>query len=165
MRQPDDPEVSAWVAKAAEDLRAATVLAEHAPHLESIIAFHCQQAAEKLLKALFVAVDRAPPRTHDLDGLMAVLLPHFESLAPARDAATFLKAFAVLPRYPVFLDAGLPGGDLSNRGPASGRGHRAVGGGNPRVGGPLEDLGPGSCGQGSAGRFPAMARPRRQCVL
>ncbi|MBN1606248.1 MAG: HEPN domain-containing protein [Polyangiaceae bacterium] len=58
MRPPEDPEVSAWVAKAAEDLRASNVLAQHAPHLENIIAFHCQQAAEKLLKALLVAVDR-----------------------------------------------------------------------------------------------------------
>jgi HEPN domain-containing protein len=115
MRRLEDPELSAWVAKAAEDLRAASVLAEHAPHLESIISFHCQQAAEKYLKALFVALDREPPRTHDLDGLVGALLPDFEILAPVRDAATFLKAFAVLPRYPVFLDPGLPAGAQSTR--------------------------------------------------
>ncbi len=32
--------------------------------------FHCQQAAEKLVKALFVHFDRRPPRMHDLLALM-----------------------------------------------------------------------------------------------
>jgi HEPN domain-containing protein len=115
MRRPDDPELAAWLAKAAEDSRAAAVLAEHAPHLESIVSFHCQQNAEKLLKALFVALDREPPRTHDLDGLVGALLSDFPSLARVRDSATFLKAFAVLPRYPVFLDSGLAPGFQSSR--------------------------------------------------
>lgn len=115
MRRRDDPELSAWLTKAAEDSRAAAVLAEHAPHLEGIISFHCQQAAEKLLKALFVAVDREPPRTHDLDSLVGALLHDFPALASVRDPATFLKAFAVLPRYPVFLPSGVASGKQSKR--------------------------------------------------
>jgi HEPN domain-containing protein len=115
MRQPDDPEVAAWLGKAGEDSRAAAVLARHAPHLEDIIAFHCQQNAEKLFKALFVAVDREPPRTHDLDALIASLLPDFPSLARVRDAATFLKAYAVVPRYPVFLPSEHAPGSQSGR--------------------------------------------------
>jgi HEPN domain-containing protein len=83
--------------------------------LESIISFHCQQSAEKLLKALFVAVDREPPRTHDLDSLVAALLPDFQPLARVRDAATLLKAFAVVPRYPVFLPSGQAPGSQSSR--------------------------------------------------
>ena len=51
MRPPEDPEVAAWLAKAGEDSRAAAVLAQHAPHLESIISFHCQQSAEKTFLA------------------------------------------------------------------------------------------------------------------
>lgn len=102
MRPPDDPEVAAWLTKANEDLRAATVLLEHAPSLDAVICFHCQQTAEKALKALFVALNHPPPRTHDLDRLVALLIPDLPVLDRVRDAATFLKAFAVLPRYPAF---------------------------------------------------------------
>ncbi len=54
MRRPDDPEVKDWLTKVAEDYRVAQLLAESAEPLDDAICFHCQQAAEKLLKALLV---------------------------------------------------------------------------------------------------------------
>ncbi|AUB83707.1 HEPN domain-containing protein [Candidatus Thiodictyon syntrophicum] len=65
MRRPDDPEVNDWLTKVAEDYRVAQLLAESAERLDDAICFHCQQAAEKLLKALLVAAGARPPRTHE----------------------------------------------------------------------------------------------------
>jgi HEPN domain-containing protein len=106
MRHPDDPEVASWSRKAGDDMRAASILLAQDPGLEGIICFLSQQAAEKLLKALFVAEDRIPPRTHDLDVLVTTLLERHPDLEPVRDSATFLKGFAVLPRYPTFVSPG-----------------------------------------------------------
>ena len=39
MRPPDDPEIGAWLSKAADDLRAADILFESDPGLEGIICF------------------------------------------------------------------------------------------------------------------------------
>ncbi len=115
MRRPDDPELGSWLKKASEDMRAATVLQAHAPQLEGIISFHYQQAAEKFLKAVYVASDGEPARTHDLDLLLAGLLAMFPELSSIRDFATFLKGFAIVPRYPVFVDPPLTVGDQSTR--------------------------------------------------
>ena len=104
MRPPDDPELASWVDKANEDLSAVEILRAQAPGLDSVIGFHCQQAAEKLLKAVFVALDRRPPRTHDLTALVAELIPLVPDLAGLSDIAAFLGGFAVLPRYPSIPD-------------------------------------------------------------
>ena len=101
MKQPDDPEVAAWLAKVSEDFRVAEVLSTLAEPLEDAICFHCQQAAEKLLKALLVAVAVKPPRTHDLEELAALLAPPAPPSADVEDALTYLTEFAVIPRYPV----------------------------------------------------------------
>jgi HEPN domain-containing protein len=107
MRPPDDPEVAAWLSKAGDDIRAANILLAQDPRLEGIICFLCQQAVEKLLKALFVSEQRDVPRTHDLDVLVTNLLDRHPSLEAVRDSATFLKGFAVIPRYLAFMDTGL----------------------------------------------------------
>lgn len=43
-----------WLAKAENDHRAAATLLANTDSLREIIAFHCQQAVEKYLKALLV---------------------------------------------------------------------------------------------------------------
>ena len=109
MRPPDDPEVHDWLQKVAEDYRVAEVLAASAEPLDDAICFHCQQAAEKLLKALLVAAGVSPPRTHDLEEL-ASLLPSSEPLpAEIEDACAYLSELAVSPRYPVHVDLRSPG--------------------------------------------------------
>ena len=70
MRPPDDPELASWLDKAGEDLLAVDVLLPHAARLHAVVCFHCQQAAEKLLKAVHVALGLRPPRTHDLTLLL-----------------------------------------------------------------------------------------------
>ena len=102
MKRPDDPEVLAWLGKAAEDQAAARVLEKHAPHLDTVIGFHCQQAVEKSLKAVIVWMDTDVPRTHDLDALLALLTPHLPELGDLTEAASYLNGFSVVPRYPTF---------------------------------------------------------------
>ncbi|MBM4396531.1 MAG: HEPN domain-containing protein [Deltaproteobacteria bacterium] len=101
MKRPDDPDVGAWLVKASEDLAVVAVLRERAPHLDAAICFHCQQAAEKLLKAVLVAFGDVPPRTHDLAALVEEAAARLPALADLLADATYLSPFAVLPRYPV----------------------------------------------------------------
>jgi HEPN domain-containing protein len=46
---------------------------EQVPH--PIVCFHCQQAAEKMLKAVLVLNREPPPRTHDLTAILRRIEP------------------------------------------------------------------------------------------
>ena len=81
-----------WVA--AGDL----ALAMH-PTYEAIC-FHCQQCAEKYLKALMEELSISIPRTHNLKDVLASLSSHHKSLRKLRRGLAFLTRFAVLTRYP-----------------------------------------------------------------
>ena len=59
-----------WVEKAEEDFLVAQSLAAQARPRRSIVSFHCQQAAEKYVKALLQELGLAVPRTHDLEHLL-----------------------------------------------------------------------------------------------
>ena len=88
-----------WLRKADGDLRAANRLAD-APEDFDAVAFHCQQAAEKYLKARIAVTGQEPPRTHDLRRLQLVLMP-FEAFMAAEEAmADLLTPFGVAIRYP-----------------------------------------------------------------
>jgi len=50
------------------------------PPLIDPAAFHCQQAAEKMLKALLVAAGAAPPRSHDMELLIQAAAPLYPTL-------------------------------------------------------------------------------------
>lgn len=102
MRPRSDPEVAEWFEKAGEDLETVEILKNYGPHLGPVMAFHCQQASEKALKGLCVALGFDPPRTHDLDDVSLPLLAVVPTLGGVRDDLTYLKGFAVLPRYPAF---------------------------------------------------------------
>ena len=63
------PEAERWVKLAEEDLRMAAVALEDSLFRPCIL--HCQQALEKLLKAMWVeqALEGYPPREHNLNSL------------------------------------------------------------------------------------------------
>jgi HEPN domain-containing protein len=90
-----------WIRKAEDDYRAAEKLASGADPFHDQVCFHCQQSAEKYLKALLEELDVAVPKTHDLDDLLVRLLPHYPSLNGNRRGLRFLTGFAVDPRYPL----------------------------------------------------------------
>jgi HEPN domain-containing protein len=64
------------------------------------ICFHCQQAAEKYLKALLCELGLPIPRIHDLDELLVLLVPHHGLLRPLSRVLVSLSRFAVDYRYP-----------------------------------------------------------------
>lgn len=91
-----------WKAKADGDLRSARTLLDLEPPETDAVAFHCQQAAEKYLKALLVAVGVEPPRTHDLGVLRELASDKFPEIAELQDACEYLTPFAVQTCYPLF---------------------------------------------------------------
>ncbi len=89
-----------WVLKAEEDWEGACELATREPPLRDAACFHCQQAAEKYLKALLQEKGVVVPRTHDLEDLLDLLLPLDKTLAPLRRSLASLTRIAVEYRYP-----------------------------------------------------------------
>jgi len=93
-------EVGRWVAKADEGIAAVRVFLTGEPLLAGAAAYHCQQAAEKLLKAVLVGAGRSFRKTHNLNELgLAVLLvrPDLAALVePLRPRTTWGFVF----RYP-----------------------------------------------------------------
>jgi HEPN domain-containing protein len=89
-----------WVLKAEEDIEVARNLAGLAKPARDAACFHCQQSAEKYLKALLQELGAAVPKTHNLIDLLDLLLPHDATLAPLRRGLKSLKRYAVEYRYP-----------------------------------------------------------------
>jgi HEPN domain-containing protein len=84
-----------WVRKGEADYVVATLLSRKIPPLHDAVCFHCQQAAEKYLKALLEELGLAVPRTHNLDDVLNLLLPHHPTLHSLRRGLIFLTNFAV----------------------------------------------------------------------
>lgn len=99
MQPSEREEVSDWLQKANEDLAAAELIARSGSYF-GIAVFHCQQCAEKALKAFIVAHAIMPLRTHATDKLAcdcSTLDPGFAVLEPAaRELAPYATRF----RYP-----------------------------------------------------------------
>jgi HEPN domain-containing protein len=90
-----------WVRKAEADYVIARRISRGKTPLHDGVCLHCQQCAEKYLKALLQELGLVVPRTHRLRDLLTLLAPHFSALRPLRPGLIFLTAFAVDTRYPV----------------------------------------------------------------
>jgi HEPN domain-containing protein len=64
------------------------------------IGFHCQQCAEKYLKARLEEAGLPVPKVHNLSALLALLLPHHPLWAAFNSALLLLNNYAVKFRYP-----------------------------------------------------------------
>ena len=89
-----------WVRKAEADHVVARRSSRGKTPLHDILCFHCQQCAEKYLKALLEELGISVPKTHDLDDLLTILRPHHPTLSSVRRGLGFLTQFAVDTRYP-----------------------------------------------------------------
>ena len=89
-----------WVAKAQNDLLNAdnNLKAEQIPF--DTVCFHCQQGAEKLLKAFLVHYGQIPPHTHDVLVLLERILPFNLDAEHLREVLSLLMPYAVEIRYP-----------------------------------------------------------------
>jgi len=89
-----------WLAKAANDLRGAEIdLAAVPPLLEDAL-FHCQQVAEKSLKAFLTFHNQPFRKTHNLEELGEACLRLDAALKEIIDEAVPLPEFAWAFRYP-----------------------------------------------------------------
>ena len=100
MTDPKLDEVASWLRKARQDLEAAAWLLESPHALYGAVGFHCQQAAEKVLKAYLTWQEQSFEKTHSLVALVAICLRFSNDFDELRDAATSLNPFAVITRYP-----------------------------------------------------------------
>jgi len=89
-----------WLRIAASDRRAAGVCVEQDPPLRDIAAYHCQQAAEKLLKGLLVHARQDFGKTHDLETLAKAALQVFPGFEPLVAPMNAWSAWGVAYRYP-----------------------------------------------------------------
>ena len=86
--------------KADSDLKVCEISLQHDGPLD-VVAFHLQQAVEKLLKALLAARTIVYPKTHDLDELMNLLPPDFSTVLSFRERISGWTAYAVDIRYEI----------------------------------------------------------------
>jgi HEPN domain-containing protein len=85
--------------KAAHDEAAAARFAGDAIVVDEIIGFHCQQAAEKILKAVLSGVSVTYPWTHDLAVLIDLLATNGYPLPAPLDDVRLFTPYAVDYRY------------------------------------------------------------------
>lgn len=89
-----------WLRKARNDLlNADNNLAANEITLDTVC-FHCQQAAEKILKAYLAGNGEPYPFTHDLILILERILPLAPEAEALRDSLTILIPYAVEIRYP-----------------------------------------------------------------
>jgi HEPN domain-containing protein len=89
-----------WVRKAEEGRRTAALLRSCRPAVHAVIRFHCQQTAEKYLKALVQERGLAVPRTDDCRALVRLLIPTDPMFERFQRVADGLGRFSIDPRYP-----------------------------------------------------------------
>ena len=89
-----------WLAKAMNDLLNAdnNLKSEQIPF--DTVCFHCQQAAEKFLKAYLVGRGQSYPVTHDLFLILEKILQLNSDAEQLRDVLAILMPYAVEIRYP-----------------------------------------------------------------
>ncbi|MDO8303194.1 MAG: HEPN domain-containing protein [Sedimentisphaerales bacterium] len=89
-----------WLAKAENDLLNAdnNLAARNIPF--DTVCFHCQQAAEKMLKAYLVANNMPYPFTHDLLVILEKILEVTDKAEHLRQTLIVLNPYAVEVRYP-----------------------------------------------------------------
>lgn len=89
-----------WLTKAKNDLLNAdnNLTAQDVPC--DTVCFHCQQAAEKMLKAFLVARAKAYPITHDLLLILEHIIPVEPQAEKLRPALALLNPYSVAIRYP-----------------------------------------------------------------
>ena len=93
---------TAWIRKAENDLLAAdnNLAAARIPF--DVVCYHCQQAAEKYLKALLVSVGVQPSRTHDLLALLQEIRTYLGNppSSEIEKSCVILNPYEVEVRYP-----------------------------------------------------------------
>lgn len=90
-----------WVDKAEGDYKTAVIInrPRKEPQYDSVC-YHCQQSAEKYLKAYLIRRGAVPRRTHDLEDLLTDCVVYDSTLSSLLSLVRFLDPFSVQFRYP-----------------------------------------------------------------
>jgi len=94
MHDPD--EVKLWIKRAEHDFKDATVfLRRQESFARKMVCFHCQQTAEKYLKAFLVLHATAFPKVHDLRRLLRLCMKFEPTLESYSDSFEILRPYSV----------------------------------------------------------------------
>ena len=90
-----------WISKAEGDYHSAEALLFkiEIPEIDTAC-FHCQQCAEKYIKAYLTEKDIDFPRNHDLIRLLTLCIKIDKDFEKIRDTLRQLENYAVIIRYP-----------------------------------------------------------------
>jgi HEPN domain-containing protein len=100
-------ETTGWLAIAHEDIRVARRLSL-APPARRVAAYHCQQAAEKMVKGLLVNASAPFRRTHDMDELADLAASSYPECQDLLDTVRALTVWGLAYRYPGTEDISEP---------------------------------------------------------
>lgn len=95
------PATTEWVLKAEGDFATAgrEIRARKMPNYDAVC-FHCQQCAEKYLKAILQENEKRIPKTHNLLELLALILKFDRNYELLKADLDVLEEFSVRYRYP-----------------------------------------------------------------
>lgn len=104
-RYPVDPndrraEAARWLVYANEDVRAIDVCLATDPPLRGVAAYHCQQAAEKIVKGMLIAAAAHFPFTHSLTVLGEIAVVHYPLMQETLSRIAPLTSWNMDFRYP-----------------------------------------------------------------
>ena len=92
--------VKEWISKAEHDAGMAELALREKPEYTDSICNHCQQAAEKYLKAYLTFLNISFEKKHDLDYLLDLISDQDAEVKQFYDLAEELNSYAVEIRYP-----------------------------------------------------------------
>ena len=95
-----NPLTQEWIEKAEEDYNSAKWLQQAPDPLHNAICFHTQQCIEKYLKAWLQEAELPVPRTHNLEELLALILPTLPAWSHWQPDFKIITDYAVEARYP-----------------------------------------------------------------
>lgn len=94
-------EVKEWIRKAENDYAGALhIFRRRKSPLPDLVCFHCQQAAEKYLKAFLIFKDVSFPKIHDLLALLELCQKYRTDFELWRESFELLNPYSVQFRYP-----------------------------------------------------------------
>lgn len=97
----DLEEVEGWLKKAEADFAGAVdIHRRRKKPLPDLVCYHCQQAAEKYLKAFLIFHEHSFPKTHDLLLLLEMGMKFEAMLEVHRELFESLNPYSVQFRYP-----------------------------------------------------------------
>lgn len=91
--------IKAWLDAATKNLRCAKILFEHDGGNE-VVAFHCQQAIEKALKALILYLYASLESRHGLLYLCKKVVEKNNEFSKYLDGCAFVNEYYIETRYP-----------------------------------------------------------------